>query len=394
MIGPVRELYPWEGPMPVLRLSGSPREMGRRHGEECAQWIKLVAEDYWQALENPPVSLSHGDVLNGISEIEAMIAEHTDEAYLEEMRGIAEGAGLTYEDVFVSNCGFDLMVSRSDPAARAEMFSRFEKLSDRCASFVAWGATTRDHRIICTHNNDGPRFPAQYQAVFIARPQEGYAFISPSTVGKLGQHSMINSQGLFVVGTGLDNGTKEKVEKVGVPLDVIFRCIAQRCATTREAVETLKRLPLTVAGNFIFADRSRDVELVQATPFFSASVQVDPGKDYLHVTNHALVEEIKPFLSLRPLSSTHYRYQTMARDLEAKCGDIDEEEAKQIMSSHYDWSVKDIHPCENTPCRHHEFKGELGGTNRCSVWDLDALSGHVALGNPCRAEWVEISGEL
>jgi len=380
--------------MPTLHLVGSPLEMGTKHGKECRQWIALVAQDYWEALENPPVSIPHADVLDGIREIEVLIAEHTDEAYLEEMRGIADGAGLTYEDVFVANCGFDLMVSRSDPSARAEMFSRFEKLSTRCASFVAWGGATVDGRIICTHNNDGPRYPAQYQVAIIARPEQGLAMISPSTVGKLGQHSMMNSQGLFVVGTGLDNGTKDRVQKAGVPLDVIFRYISQYCSNTREAVDTLARLPLSVAGNFVFADRNRDVELIQATPYFSASIKPVEGKDYLHVTNHALVEEIKPYLSLRPLSSTHYRYQTMARDLEANYGYIDAAMAKQIMSSHYDWSVQDIHPCENTPCRHHEYKGELGGTNRCTVWDLDALTVQVALGNPCKADWISISDEL
>lgn len=394
MIVPAHELYPWQGPMPILLLAGSPREMGKSHGEACGEWIRLVAEDYWQALESPPFSIPHREILDGITEIESLIVKHTDNAYLEEMRGIADGAGLTYEDVFVANCGFDLMVSRSDAAARAEMFSKFERLSTSCASFVAWGRSTIDGRIICTHNNDGPRYPAQYQAVIIARPQEGFAFISPSTVGKLGQHSMMNSQGVFVVGTALDNGTKDKVERAGVPLDVIFRYIAQYCSSTREAVDTLARLPLAVAGNFMFADRSRDVELVQATPFFSASVRPQGQRDYLHVTNHALVEEIKPYLSLRSLSSTHYRYETMVGDLEAKYGDIDEEVAKQVMSSHFDWSVQDTNPCENTPCRHHEYRGELGGTNRCSVWNLDELTAQVALGNPCKADWVNISEEL
>lgn len=394
MIGPAHELYPWEGPMPTLRLEGSPREIGRNHGQACSKWISLIAEDYWQAMENPPISIPHEVILDGIKQIEALVVRHTGEAYLEEMRGIAEGAGLTYEDVFVANCGFDLMVSRSDAAVRAEMFSKFERLTTRCASFVAWGRATEGSKIICTHNNDGPRFPAQFQVIMIVKPEEGSSFISPSTVGKLGQHSMMNNQGLLVVGTALDNGTKDKVEEAGVPLDIIFRHIAQHCSSTAEAVEMLEGLPLAVAGNFVFADRSRDVELVQATPFFRASLKPDPGKDYLHVTNHALVEEVKPYLSLRELSSTHYRYQTMDRDLEANYGHITEDVAKGIMSSHYDWSVQETHPCENSPCRHHEYKGELGGTNRCTVWDLDALTVQVALGNPCKADWVSVSDVL
>ncbi len=394
MIGPVHELYPWEGPMLTLHLEGSPREIGKRHGEACSNWIKLIAEDYWQAMESPPICIPRKDILDGIREIETLIVQHTDETYLDEMRGIAEGAELTYEDVFVANCGFDLMVSRSEPAVRGEMFSRFERLASRCASFAAWGRATENGKIICTHNNDGPRYPAQFQVVMIVRPEEGLAFISPSTVGKLGQHSMMNSQGLLVVGTALDNGTKDKVEEAGVPLDVIFRYIAQNCSTTAEAVEALAGLPLAVAGNFMFADSNRDVELIHATPYLSASVKPEPERDYLHVTNHALVEEVKPYLSLRPLSSTHYRYQTMGRDLEANYGHITEAVAKEIMSSHYDWSVQDIHPCENTPCRHHEYKGELGGTNRCTVWDLDALTVQVALGNPCGADWVSVSEVL
>jgi predicted choloylglycine hydrolase len=203
---------------------------------------------------------------------------------------------------------------------------------------------------------------------------------------------MMNSQGLLVVGTCLDNGTKTRVDDLGVSLNVIFRHIAQHCATTAQAVEVFASLPLTVAGNFFFADRYRDVELVQATPHFRVSVKPDPQKDYLLVTNHALVEEIKPYLSLRPYpSSTHYRYYTMSNDLETNHGHINEDTAKEIMSSHYDWSIQDIHPCENTPCRHHEYSGEFGGTNRSCVWNVDALSGHVTLGNPCKGNWVSIS---
>ena len=41
-----------------------------------------------------------------------------------------------------------------------------------------------------------------------------------------------------------------------------------------------------------------------------------------------------------------------------------------------------------------EYKGELGGTNRCTVWDLDALTVQVALGNPCKADWVSVSDVL
>jgi isopenicillin-N N-acyltransferase-like protein len=394
MLQPVHELYPWAGSMPALHLEGSPHQIGERHGRACGSWIRLIADYYWQVLRDPPCTIPHCDILDGIREIEALIVEYTGQAYLEEMRGIADGAGLTYDDVLVVNCAYDLMVSRSDPAVRAAQFARFERVAPRCSSFIAWGRATERAKLICTHNDDGPRYPGQFQVAKIVRPEEGLAFISPSMVGRLGQHSMMNSKGLLVVGTALDNGTKRKAEGTGLPLSVIFRFITQHCSTTAEAVRTLASFPLMVAGNFVFADPNRDVELIQATPHFSVSVGPDPQKDYLHVTNHALVEEIKPYLSLRPTGSTHYRYQTLGMDLDAEYGHINAQVAKRIMSSHYDWSVQDTRPCENSLCRHHEYKGEWGGTNRCSVWDLDDLTLEVALGNPCRGEWLSVSDML
>lgn len=394
MLQTAHELFPWAGPMPILHLQGSPREMGERHGQECGRWIGRVAEHYWQVLQASPLAIPHREILKGIREIEALIVEHTGEAYLEEIRGIADGAGVTYDDIFVLNCAYDLMVSRGDPAVRGEKHSRFERLASGCSSFVAWGRATKGGRVIGTHNDDGPRYPGQFQVIRIVRPEEGFSFISPSMVGRLAQHSTMNSQGLLVVGTALDNGTKEHVEEAGLPLSVIFRHLSQHCSTTAEAVQTLERLPLIVAGNYLFADRSRTVELIQATPLHRVSVKPEPGDQHVHVTNHALVEEIKPYLDLRPLGSTHYRYQTLERDIHAEYGRIDKDVAKGIMSSHYDWSAHARRPCENSPCRHHEFSGEWGGTNRCSMWDLDDLTAEVALGNPCTADWVSVSGVL
>lgn len=389
MLKPAHELYPWEGPMPVLHLEGSPREMGRAHGEACRDWIRLTVENYWQSLQSSPLDLSRQDILDGISESKRAVVRYTDEAYLDEMRSIAEGAGLEHEDIFLAHCMFDLAIIHSDPIVQAQTFSQFERLSPQCSAFAAWGQATEGGEMICTHNNDGPRYPGQFMVMVVVRPEQGYSFMYPTTVGRAGQHSMMNSQGLVIVGTALDNGAKTRTGDIGVPLGIIFRHVVQHCDTTAQAVEVLAGLRLTTPGNFLIADRHGHVELVQAALDHRVSLKPDPHRDYLLVTNHALVEEIKPHLSLRPYpGSTHYRHHTISQDLEANYGHINEDMAKQMMSSHHDWSVQGIHPCENTPCRHHEYKGELGGTKWTCVWNLDDLSGHVSLGNPCKGNWV------
>ena len=249
--------------------------------------------------------------------------------------------------------------------------------------------------MIATHNNDGPRFPEQFQVCRLVRPTQGLAFVSPTIVGRVAQHSMLNEAGLFLAGLALEAGIPERGSRHGLPLPFVFRHIIQTCSCVPDAVKTLSELPLINAGNYLFADRERRVELVQATPKRQVSVQADSKNDYFHVTNHALSEEIKPHLVLRPTdSNTYYRHASLDRLLQAKHSSIDEYVARDIMSNHYDVSVSDFKPGENSLCRHHEYHGELGGTCRSSVWNLDTGSAQIALGNPCKGNWVEVAGFL
>ena len=388
-------LYPWDGPMPIVVQTGAAREMGRTLGSACRRAVTIVADHAWQVLQSSQIGLSRQEIIAEVDALCDVVADCGGEDYLEEMAGMAEGAGLEEIDLRVLNCGFDLTLIYSDTQARAQDYSRFERLTDECSSFVAWDEATVDGHIIATHNSDGPRFPAQFQVCRLVRPTQGLPFISPTIVGRVGQHSMLNGAGLFLAGLALEAGIPKNGSRHGLPLPFVFRHIIQTCATVPEAVKTLGELPLVNAGNYLFADRERRVELVQATPKRQVSRQPDPNANTFHVTNHALSEEVKPYLVMRPdPSNTHYRYASLGRLLRDEHGVIDEQKARGIMSSHYDVSVSAVNPGENSLCRHHEYQGELGGTCRSSVWNLDAGTAEIALGNPCRENWVEIASFL
>ena len=83
-------------PFPLVDLSGSPRERGRRHGRAVPDRIKRGIAMYAESL-----------LMNGVDwkqleqRAEAMVpvVDAFDPAYVQEMRGIAEGSGQPFAGI-------------------------------------------------------------------------------------------------------------------------------------------------------------------------------------------------------------------------------------------------------------------------------------------------------
>ncbi len=80
--------------VPVLKLRGTPREIGRQHGEQVPELIKDNLRFYmnlWQHMGG----VSREKIL---TDVEAFIPfiERFDPELIEEMKGVADGAGLEF----------------------------------------------------------------------------------------------------------------------------------------------------------------------------------------------------------------------------------------------------------------------------------------------------------
>jgi len=45
-----RYLYPWSGPIPVVKVHGKPIEMGLQHGKQMKELIQKTVKDTWDVL--------------------------------------------------------------------------------------------------------------------------------------------------------------------------------------------------------------------------------------------------------------------------------------------------------------------------------------------------------
>src|SRR5215467_1878498 len=91
---------------PLVEVSGGPRERGRQYGEQAAVRIRRGIEHYSVQLEKS--KLSWQDIKEITARFEPTIASF-DPTYVDEMRGIAEGADVDYAGIVLLNARTELL---------------------------------------------------------------------------------------------------------------------------------------------------------------------------------------------------------------------------------------------------------------------------------------------
>jgi len=373
-------LYPWRGTMPVIEVAGSPRKMGREYGARCAPIIEMVAEAFVQGLSQS-VGLGEEALLEEAREYLPALDTPHGRRYVEEMSGIAEGSGVSYDRVLALNCGWDLLNSLPTPETHSDYM---------CSSFAAWGSQTREGHLICGHNDDGARFFDQFLVLLAARPEGGNAFVTPIVPGYIGYHRMWNDRGCAVLGLALEKGCPNEDFEHNVPMWILFRDLVQHSDSAAAALERLRTSPPSVPINILLSDSTGEGRLVQTTA--KHRVELEPEAETLVCTNHALDERIAAHLILHEVpSGTDHRYDGMRALVATHRGEIDIETAKAIQSSHLDSADGSLRPGVNCPCTHYEYEGRHAGTVSAVALDISETEAvaHVSLGNPCEGRWIE-----
>lgn len=99
-------------PFPLIEVAGPPRERGRDYGRQAAARIRLGVDHYTAQLGR--ASLDWPAVRALVREYLPQI-EQFEPAYVEEMCGIAEGAGLDFEAVVLLNARTEVLKVGSRP---------------------------------------------------------------------------------------------------------------------------------------------------------------------------------------------------------------------------------------------------------------------------------------
>src|SRR5262249_24303230 len=130
-------------PFPLISIAGPPRERGQRYGQMAADRIGHSARIYLVRMHRAVPS--DDDIAALIRRLVPQV-QGFDARYIDEMQGIAEGAGIPFEQVFVIN-------------ARTELVSLAKRLGgqpdvDGCTGAVVLPQRSRNGRLIHAQNWD------------------------------------------------------------------------------------------------------------------------------------------------------------------------------------------------------------------------------------------------
>ncbi|KGX91883.1 C45 family autoproteolytic acyltransferase/hydolase [Pontibacillus marinus] len=266
-----------------LQLQGTYKEIGRIHGEQGKQEVINSLETYeslfkgykqitWK--EAGEIALTHLPAI-----------EQYDSDLVEEMQGVAEGAGVDFEDILALN-------TRSE-IALANYNSNTVKFSDGCTSIGTTPPLSDD--TIVGQNWDWKA--SQIKSLLLLDiKQPGKPSIQMVTeggiIGKIG----FNTSG---VGVGLNALlTNKKSEQV--PIHLGLRAVMNSKSLT-EAVSKIKGGQMASTANFLIgADQGNGESMVanyEVSPFGIDMLPAREGK-VVH-SNHIISDQIKQFVEDR-----------------------------------------------------------------------------------------------
>lgn len=246
----------------VLGRKGTSYEKGKVYGGALKDEIS-VGLATWDSLVMDATNLSQEKLYQLIAEktefIEA-IKQFTPEL-LEEMNGIADGAGVDRKALLCYNLGEEIM-------------NYFRNGYESCTNV---SVINKQDKLIA-YNQDLPQFLHGNKTPIVLHDGNTYIFAFPGSTGISGM-----SQNFAVTCNSIP---MLNMNKRGLPLSFMLRKLLT-FSTLEEATEYLKKTPLAIPQNLLLVDRNQVVNLEISANQISEYAN-PKSKRFLYHTNHPL----------------------------------------------------------------------------------------------------------
>ena len=265
---------------------------------------------------------------------------------LEEIQGIADGQQCDVRPL------------------QAVLFSMYVLPPSCCCSCFAFSS---EQQVILGRNSDFLTALERQNLNVVYRLNDGAYAFTGNTTAFVEMEDGINQHGLAI---GL-TAVYPQQPKPGWNAGLLLRCLLERCKTVKEAIHTLRCLPIASSQTFTMADCTGEIALVECN---AERVAIRQGlqQPFVCATNRFHLEEMQPY-HLPQVDDwfAQTRYQTMYSALKQEGQRVDVPFAKKLLSGscgflcQYDrstgkdtvWSVvydlkqHKIYRCEGNPGR-------------------------------------------
>ncbi len=338
-----------------LYLDGSPYEMGFQHGRLLAEEISRgVVPEFANPLDSVPTYRDKTRIVKWFVmkylefKVYAPLERNTPPAYLQELKGIADGSGLDFRTVFIANFLSDMKMVMF----KGDITGKFTIARGvvSCSDFAAANKATRDGKMIIGRNTDytGQGRWMKNQTVFVYGPKNGLSYAHISTAGIIKCNAGMNEKGITVGGhfMGFDDAAAG-----GISFAILENEIMRKASSIDEAISILRNAKIAGSwGLFICDGKTRTAVAVEAN---SRMVTVRAMKDdVLYLTNYAITEKMakhdffrRKNLFMRDIAG---RYRDLGILIQRNYGRITPEMAAEFMGNHFDFVVNAERSCGNS----------------------------------------------
>lgn len=344
-------------PVPIVYVKGSHYEMGCQIGEDRREQVKHSLENAHKLIES---TYNYLELTWDGAKIQARkympFAEEAYPQYVEEMRGIADGAGVKFDDVAMLNA--------------MEAVTMDALHLTKCTSFAVNGDRTADGHVLLAHNEDW--LPEDENDVYLvhATPDEDPPFLG-MTYGGLIPNIGFNAYGIAQA----CDSVYPNDSRIGLPRLLVSRAIL--AARTPGGAIRRTLVPRRAAGyNHLIAHESGELYSVEVSARNFAILYAQDN--FIVHTNHYLAGNMQE-IEAEPdeLIGTRVRYFRVNRLLnQNKLHTIHTLQAIQRDHVNHPSSV-----CNHADALIDPLDREK--TINALVIDLTAKAMHIAWGNPC-----------
>ncbi len=283
-------------PLFTMELSGGPRDRGYAYGKACKRLIGRMIDV--QFLHEFQGRATRAQLLRQARKYEPFIDDYSPEI-AEELRGIAEGSGRTYDEIVMVNA--------------LEERKAFEP--SHCTAFAATGRATKGGETYAGQTWDGIEkewWGGEFGLLFKIRSKNGPDILDYTNPG------ILASAGLNASGIAVNWNTMPQPElALGVPAYIIVAEVLRQ-KTLGEAIDAVRRAHRASTFNLMITDGTELYE-VEGAP---GDVDVLYGGECVAHANHIVSDRLAPKLNADVSSSSIIRHNRMNRLLNDSYGEI------------------------------------------------------------------------
>ena len=341
---------------PLIEARGNHGELGRQHGEQCREQLRAFLDYLGSTLK-----LSREQVHARALRFFPLFERHCHDL-VEEIRGLAEGAGVSFAEALAVQ-------------VRGEMGL---VVSEGCTTFVISSRGAAEGKILIGQNSDMDPAIEALGYMLRLRPVGKPAVLMWTFGGQIGYHGM-NDAGVAHFANSLGGGPAWRVGLSHYPI----KRMMLECKTVDEILDLLRRIPVCSSGNYVICDGGGQIADVELTPTGFAVIR-DEGEGFISHTNHFLCGPHACSANYEAsVADSFPRLERMRNLVVGRFGTLTVADLQTFLADH-----------EGQPtsiCRHphagpdHPSVSARGRTVASLIAEPGASRVHVSRGNPCNA---------